>query len=103
MGEGTRLRPGTALDEGRRVEPGGVQRLQQIVARRSEEAGLVAVGGVGVLPGAFELGIDPQEGRRALRHPALEGGVCPLQGGFRVNPRRYVGEADHQAAIGQAG
>ena len=42
--------PGAAgpLDQRRRIEPRRVERLQQVVARRRQEARLVAVGGIGL-------------------------------------------------------
>jgi hypothetical protein len=72
------------------------------VARRGKESGLVAVGGVGLLAGAFELRVDPQKGRSALLHPALEGGVGALQRRLRLDPRGHVREADDQPVIGQS-
>ena len=102
MGEGPRLRLSGPFDQRRRIEPGGVQRLQQVVAGGGEEAGLVAVGGVGLLAGAVEFGVDPEQSRGALLDPPLQGGIGPLQCRLGVDPLAHIREADHQPAIGQA-
>ena len=103
-GDGEVRQPGGfgALDQRRGIEPGGIERLQQVVAGRGEEARLVVIGGIGLGAGAFELGIDPGEGGRALLDARLERLVHALELLFRPHPRGDVRKANHQPTIGQA-
>jgi hypothetical protein len=74
------------------VEPCGVERLQNIVARRSEETRLGEIGRVRLVLGLLEFGVEPLQLRRAFIDAPLE----PLVGGrkrfFGLNgfaSRRY--------------
>ena len=54
------------------VETGGIERLQDVVARRSEEAGLGDVRLFGLALGAAELRIEASQFFGALLHPPLQ-------------------------------
>ena len=82
-----------ALDQAGDVEPRGVERLQDVVARGGEEARLGDVGVLGFGLGAPELGVEPGQFLGALAHAALQRRVGALQRLGRLHARRDVGEA----------
>ena len=87
------------LDQAGDVEPRGIERLQDVVARRGEEAGLRDVGLLGLRLGATELAVEPRELLGALLHAALERFVRALQLLGRLHARRDVGEGRDDAAV----
>ena len=56
-----------ALDQAGDVEPCGIERLQDVVARGGEEARLGDVGLVGLGLGALKLGVEPRQLARCVR------------------------------------
>ncbi len=91
-----------ALDQAGDVEPRGVERLQDVVARGGDEARLGDIGVVGFGLGALELGIEPRQFAGALAHAALQRRIGALQRLRRLHARRDVGEGRDQAAVGHA-
>ncbi len=86
-----------ALDQARDVEPRRIQRLQQVVTRGGEEAGLRQVGFVRLALGARELGVQPCQLLGALAHPPLQRRVGALQRFRRLDALGDVGEGDDDA------
>ena len=91
-----------ALDQAGHVKPRRVERLQNVVARRGDEARLRDVGVVGFGLGALELGIEPGQLAGALAHAALQRRIGALQRLRRLHARGDVGEGRDQAAVGHA-
>ena len=91
-----------ALDQARHIKPRRIERLQNVVARRGDEARLRHIGFVGLGLGAFELGIEPRQFAGALAHAALQRRIGAFQrfGGFHA--RRDIGEGRDQAAMRHA-
>ena len=90
------------LDQAGHVKPGGIERLQDVVARGGDEPGLGDIGVVGFRLGALELGIEPRQFAGALAHAPLQRRIGALQRFGRLHARRDVGKSRHQAAVGHA-
>ena len=105
-----------ALDQAGDVEPRGVERLQDVVARGGEEARLGKVRFLGLALGARERGVEPGQLLGALLDAPLEVLVGALQRLGGLDARRDVGrggdepavrhvvgaDLDHQPALGEA-
>ena len=91
-----------ALDQAGHVEPRGIERLQDVVARGGEEAGLGDVGLLGLGLGAAELGVEPGQLLGALAHAPLQRRVGALQRLGGVDARRDVGDGGDDAAVRHA-
>ena len=87
------------LDQAGDVEARGIERLQNVVARRGEEPGLGDVGLLGLAFGAAELGVEPRQFLGALLHAALQRFVGALELFRRLHARRDVGEGRDDAAV----
>src|SRR5713101_1096402 len=90
---------GEALDEARDIEPGGVQRLNDVMARGGEESRLRQVGGLGGRLCFGEFSIEVLELDGALQHPPLK---VLVGAGKRFGGRhawRDIGKRGHDAAV----
>ena len=87
------------LDQAGDVEPRGIERLQDVVARGGEEPGLGDIGLLGLALGAAELGIEAGQLLGALLHPALERFVGAFELFGRLHARRDIGEGRDDAAV----
>ena len=87
------------LDQAGHVEPRGVERLQDVVARGGEEARLGDVGFLGLALGARQRVVEARQLLGALLDAPFEIFVGALQrlGGF--DARRHVGRGRDQAAV----
>ncbi len=90
------------LDQAGDIEARGVERLQDVVARRREEVGLGDIGLVGLALGARQRGVEPREFLGALAHAPLERLVGALQRFGRLDARGDVGEGGDDAAVRHA-
>ena len=93
---------GRALGQRTRIEPRGVERLQDVVAGGGEKARLGEIGVLGGGLGARELLVETLEFGGALLHAPLQplvGGGELLLGGDALG---HVGVGRHDAAVGQA-
>ena len=91
-----------ALDQAGDVKPRGIERLQDVMARRRDEPRLRHVGVIGFRLRALELGIEPGEFAGALAHAALQRRIGALQRFGRLHGRRDVGKGRDQAAVRHA-
>ena len=91
-----------ALDQAGDVKPRGIERLQDVMARRRDEPRLRHVGVIGFRLRALELGIEPGEFAGALAHAALQRRIGALQRFGRLHARRDVGKGRDQAAVRHA-
>ena len=91
-----------ALDQAGHVKSCGVERLQDVVARRGDKARLRDVGIVGLGLGALKLGVEPRQLAGAFADAALQRGVGALQRLRGLHARRDIGESGNEAAIGHA-
>ena len=82
------------------VEPGGVERLQNVVTGRGDESRLGDIGLVGFGLGAMQFGIKPGQLGGALADAALQRGIGALQRFGGLDARRDVGERRDEAAVG---
>ena len=89
-----------ALDQTGHVEPCGVERLQDVVACRRDEARLRDIGVVRFGLGALEFVVEPGEFPGALPNATLERRIGAFESLGRVHARRDVGEGHDQAAVG---
>src|SRR5882672_4328268 len=71
---------GLPLDQAGDVEARGIERLQDVMARRGEEPGLRNIGLLGLAFGTTELGIEPRQFLGALLYASFERfiGACEL-------------------------
>ena len=90
------------LEQRGHVEAGGIQRLQDVVARGGEKPGLGDIGLVGVGLGAAELGVQPGELGGAFAHAHFQRGVGALQRFGGDHARRDVGRGGDDAAVRHA-
>ena len=97
---GRRLAAVAALDNGRGVEPRGVQRLQDVVARRREEARLREVRLVGVGLRGGERRVEALELLGALADALLQALIGARQRLGRLDAVGDVGIGRHDAAVG---
>ena len=89
-----------ALDEARRVKAGRIERLQNVVARRRQEARLVEVGLVRLDLRVGQRRVDVRQLRRALGDAPLERLVGARQGIGRGDAIGDVGVGRDDAALG---
>ena len=89
-----------ALHQARGEQPGGIERLQDVVTGGGDEPGLRQIGAVGLGLGVRQFGIEAGQFRRALGDPALERLVRALQGFRRHDACRRIDDGDDDAAIG---
>ena len=94
-----RLAAALALDQAGDVEARGIERLQDVVAGRRQEAGLRDVGLLGAGLGARELGVEAGELLGALAHAPLQRLVGALELVGRLHARGDVGEGRDDAAV----
>ena len=87
------------LAQGRRVEPRRVERLQQVVAGRREEAGLGDVRILGFRFGLGQLQVQALELLGALAHAALQRLVLGLELLLRFRLRCRVGVGEEEATV----
>ena len=93
------LRALHALDKSGGEQSCGVQRLQDVMARRRDEARLRQVRRLGLGLGGGQLPVEARELRGALGHPAFERFVHPLQLLRCQHAFGGVDHGDHHAAI----
>ena len=92
-----------ALGERARIEAGGVQRLENVVAGRGEEARLGDVRVLGDGLGAGELGVQALQFGGALVDPLLQELVGRLERLLGLNGLGDVGVGGDDAAVGEPG
>ena len=69
-----------ALDQARDIKPGGVERLQDVVAGGREKLGFGNIGGVGFAFGVGERGVETRQFLGAFPHAAFQRLIRPLEG-----------------------
>ena len=87
------------LDEARGVEPGRIQRLQDVVARRGNEAGLVEARRLGPQLGIGKFGVGAHKLEGPLVDAPLQRFVGPCQGRIRQHAMGDVGKCDDDPAL----
>ena len=90
-----------ALGERARIEPRGVERLQDIVAGGGEETGLGKIGCIRLVLRPLEFGIEALQFRRALVDAEFEHLVGGLERFLDLNGLRHVGIGGDDAAVRQ--
>ena len=89
------------LGQRARIEPRGVERLQDVVARRREETGLGDIGFVRLVLGARKLGVEPLQLGGALIDAAFQQLVGGLKRFFDLNGLGDIGIGGDDAAVRQ--
>ena len=91
------------LDQAGHVEPRGIERLQDVVARGGEEARLGDVRLLGLALGARQRGVQPGQLLGALLDAPLEVLVGALERLGGLDARRDVGRGGDEAAVRHRG